>query len=50
MDEVGGEGEEEGEDKEDVVLIFGEFVEVGEAVVHEKIGDRDLGVKDDRES
>jgi len=30
-------------------LLFGKFVEVGGGVVHEEIGDRDLGVEDDIE-
>lgn len=49
MDKIGGKGEEEGDHKEDVVLIFAKFVEVGERVVHEQIGDGDLRVEDDGE-
>lgn len=49
MDEVGGEAKEEGYHKKKVVLLFVKFIEVGEAVVHEEVGNRNLGVKDDRE-
>lgn len=49
MDEVGGEGEEESDHEENVVLVFAKLVEVGEAVVHEEVGNRDLGVEDNGE-
>lgn len=49
MDKVGSKREKEGDHKEDVVLIFAKLVEVREGVVHEQVGNGDLGVEDDGE-
>lgn len=49
LDEVGGEGEDQGQHEGHIVLALGHFVKGGEGVVDQEVGDGDLGVEDDGE-